>query len=156
MKNKVKNCGDYSIIYCLSRKNKTFEVLVDNDIIEKLINKKYSIYCHWYKNSNEFYADITEYLGKDSSGKPKYRQVFLHKLIMGFPKNCLIDHINRNTLDNRRNNLRKTNKENNSRNRRYKNSNNTSGYRNVTWISGWWRIQLQIDGKNHLFPENRP
>jgi len=57
-------------------------------------------------------------------------------------------------LNTRRSNLRITNQENNLKNRRSKNSNNKSGYRNVCWIDGYWKVQIQIDGKNHRFAEN--
>ena len=64
-----------------------------------------------------------------------------------------IDHINHDTLDNRRNNIRITLYNNNSTNRKGKNSNNKTGFRNVCKIKDWYRVQLQINGKNHLFKE---
>lgn len=36
----------------------------------------------------------------------KKRRIAMHRLIMGFPENMMVDHINCNTLDNRRSNLR--------------------------------------------------
>lgn len=55
-----------------------------------------------------------------------------------------IDHVNHDTLDNRRNNLRITNKSENMTNRPHKNRNNKSGYRNVFWNSGLnkWEVSL--------------
>ena len=153
MKNKSVCFGEYSIIYYTSRKNENFEIVVDNDVVERLKDDGHSVYCHWYKNSNAFYADITKYLGKDEFGKPKYKQLFLHKYIMGDAEDIIVDHISTKTLDNRRKNLRVISKENNCKNRKGKNSNNTSGYRNVTRMGKWWRIQLQINGKNKLFSE---
>jgi len=56
-------------------------------------------------------------------------------------------------LDNREINIREASNEENIKNRKSKNSNNTSGYRNVSLIDGFYRIQIQIDGKNHRFSE---
>ena len=85
---------------------------------------------------------------------PKYKNVFLHRFLLNVDdNNILVDHESNNTLDNRKKNLRKSTFANNSKNRQSKNSNNTSGYRNVTFIGGYWRIQLQVDGKNKLSPE---
>ncbi len=152
MKNKYEKFDDFAIIQCISRKNEIFEVLVDLDDLEVLISSPYSLFCHWTKNSNAYYATITQYVGI-KNGKARYKSIPLHNLIMKSKKGDIIDHINNKTLDNRKSNLRKTSKTNNQRNRKGKNSNNTSGYRNVTKIGKWWRIQLQIEGKNTLLPE---
>jgi len=65
----------------------------------------------------------------------------------------IVDHMNHNTLDYRRENLRIVSSSQNTRNRKSKNSNNTSGYRNVTKMGNYWRVQLQQEGKNVLFRE---
>ena len=61
-----------------------------------------------------------------------------------------VDHINGNTFDNRKTNLRIVEDSNNLTNRKSKNSNNKSGYRNVCWSKSEskWLVQLQINGKN--------
>jgi hypothetical protein len=62
-----------------------------------------------------------------------------------------IDHINHNTLDNRKENLRICTFNQNAQNRRGKNKNNSSGHRNVTLSKGNYIVQLQINGKNKCF-----
>ena len=61
-----------------------------------------------------------------------------------------VDHINNNTLDNRKCNLRISEHKHNTRNRHGRNSNNKSGYRNVCWSKGEqkWLVQLQVNGKS--------
>jgi hypothetical protein len=74
--------------------------------------------------------------------------IYLHRLVMGEPKGKMIDHINGDPFDNRRENLRAcTNSQNqmNSKGRPH-----ASQYKNVFWSSqlGKWKAQLTVDGKD--------
>lgn len=75
---------------------------------------------------------------------------YLHRFIANAGIGDIIDHINHDTLDNRKSNLRYSNRAKNAMNRRGRNTNNTSGYRNVSWDKscGQWVVQLQVEGKN--------
>lgn len=68
----------------------------------------------------------------------------LHRFIMKPKSNELIDHINRNTLDNRKCNLRICNYSENNRNRKSKN--NVKGIR---WLSNRnkWQARITINKK---------
>lgn len=97
-------------------------------------HKKYNTYdlSHSYgigfdSKGNQFYFDLEDYnkikdicwcvdSDKRVSGCYNGEKVRLHQLILDFP-NQLIDHINRNPSDNRKNNLRLSNKQLNSINR---------------------------------------
>jgi len=59
-----------------------------------------------------------------------------------------VDHIDHDTFNTRKKNLRISVNLENTRNRKGKNSNNKSGYRNVSWNGSGWSVQLQIEGKN--------
>lgn len=74
----------------------------------------------------------------------------MHKLISNANNKEIVDHINHDTLDNRKENLRKTEQSYNLRHRRGANKNNKSGYRNVCWLKNEnrWCVQLQVDGQN--------
>lgn len=74
--------------------------------------------------------------------------IWMHRLLNNTPKNLFTDHINRNKLDNRKNNLRTTNKSLNSLNRDSIKT-NTSGFYGVhfdSW-SNKWRAEIRINGK---------
>lgn len=66
--------------------------------------------------------------------KNNYKLLKLHRLMKNIvnPKE-IIDHINHNTLDNRKENLRVCDSRENSYNQTITRSNNTSGYKGVTW-----------------------
>jgi hypothetical protein len=54
----------------------------------------------------------------------------MHRILINCPKDKIVDHINRNTLDNRKENLRIVNKSQNAMNSK-KQKNNSSGYRGI-------------------------
>jgi hypothetical protein len=73
-----------------------------------------------------------------------WKRVMMHRVVMGFPDNKLdIDHIDRNGLNNTRENLRVCTRSQNNHNAP-KPINNTSGYRGVTWDKrkGRWLAQI--------------
>ena len=73
----------------------------------------------------------------------------MHRLINKTPKGLETDHINRNTLDNRKINLRTVSSQQNKFNTNIR-IDNTSGYKGVTWDkqTNKWMSQIGIDGKN--------
>ena len=75
----------------------------------------------------------------------------LHNLLMSAPKGMVIDHINRNKLDNRRCNLRIVTNQENQFNRGL-GRNNKSGYLGVYFKKECkkWCCQLMLNGK-HVF-----
>tara|TARA_B100001094_G_C17801896_1_gene609519 strand:- start:76 stop:648 length:573 start_codon:yes stop_codon:yes gene_type:complete len=95
---------------------------------------------------DEDYEGIVE--AKDKRGKPRKwychnnnsktgdyamggsRRDSIHRLVMGNPKGMCVDHINGDTLDNRKENLRVCTRSQNSQNQRLK-SHSQSGYKGV-------------------------
>ena len=73
----------------------------------------------------------------------------LHRLIMDCPEDMVVDHINRNRLDNRKSNLRICTIQQNSMNRDIQ-SNNTSGIVGVYWEKSRckWCAQIMLNKKN--------
>jgi HNH endonuclease len=80
--------------------------------------------------------DQNGYVGTDWGGS----RIYLHRFLMNFP-NTIVDHINRNKLDNRRINLRLSNKSNNAVNCKT-HSHNTSGYKGVSKSGNRWRVYI--------------
>lgn len=80
--------------YITLTKGKT--AIVDDDLFEEL-NKYKWLACRRYA------ARATHYY---INGKRKQKWIFMHKFITNAPDGFEVDHINRNTFDNRKENLR--------------------------------------------------
>lgn len=107
--NKIIKCKDYAYIE-IEKKNKLYKVLIDTADIEKV--KLY----YWYiemSHKNKRYNVVTN--GRLVNGvRQRYT---LSRFIMGYNGKLQIDHINRNTLDNRKCNLRVVSPFENSQNK---------------------------------------
>lgn len=86
----------------------------------------------------------------------KGREYQLHRYIMGLgfydvEKDIIVDHIDGNTLDNRKSNLRIIHRRHNPKNTAMYN-NNTSGYKGVSWHKDRkkWQVAIQVD-KNNIY-----
>lgn len=82
------------------------------------------------------------------SGYVQSRRIRLHRYLMGDPPGRLVDHRNRNKIDNRRCNLRVTDRSGNAINSKFR-SHNTSGFRGVSLCrdTGKWRGEIRVSGK---------
>lgn len=109
---------------------------VDDDVFEKV---RLMSWQAQRKHAGKFYAVHAD----------RRRPIALHRLVMNAPENMEVDHINGDTLDNRRVNLRICTDTENKWNRG-KPSNNTSGYKGVYWRKSRRRWQASI-GVHHKF-----
>lgn len=116
------------------------ETMVDLDVYEWASKSK------WYAASwkNGFYAVKG---GKQIKGK-REPNIALHRLIIDVKKDEMIDHINGDTLDNRRENLRVCNNTQNQRNQKLSNR-NTTGYKGVSWHKKEkkWISRIRVNNK---------
>lgn len=98
---------------------------------------------HWTatKPRNHVYAICTR----------NQKNIRLHRLLVNAPASAYVDHINGNTLDNRRANLRVCTPGQNMANSRLS-SNNRTGFKGVGWNARKQRFRAQIEcnGKRHF------
>lgn len=109
--------------------------IVDDEDFEWLIqyNWKYS----------RGYAIYREYLGKKPNGITRWgKTIMMHRLVNNTPNGMDTDHINRNTLDNRKKNLRTTTRSQNMANARGQ-IGKSSKYKGVYLDRGMWRAAIQ-------------
>jgi hypothetical protein len=97
----------------------------------------YDFLMQWSWQAKSFPVDKSVFYAKrDNKGK----HVYMHRVLIKASKGEIVDHVNRNPLDNRKCNLRLCTISQNAYNRK-KVSNNTSGYKGVGLIKGsnkWW------------------
>jgi hypothetical protein len=94
----------------------------------------------------------TGYAARSEVTKRQKRTIFLHRMLLGLRPGDGFegDHINRDTLDDRRSNLRRVRRAQGHQNLPSQ-KRGTSSKRGVGWIArlGKWRARLMLDGKEH-------
>lgn len=135
--NKIEILESYAEIYLYNAKHELVaKTLIDIDDIEKI--KKYKWHAINNRNKN-FYVETSN---KEISNR------LLHRFIMDAPEGMVVDHINRNPLDNRKCNLRICTNTQNMENCDMR-KNNTSGCKGVYWAKdkNKWTVQIGLNGK---------
>lgn len=122
-------------------------VLLDDEDYDRLCKFGHRLQLRYDKTIKGFYVHFkVKPLGVTKiNGKDVRRCIRLHRWIMNCPRHLEVDHINHNTLDNRKCNLRKVTTRENQLNKR----NNTSGCPGVRWHSQGkkWNARIVINGK---------
>jgi len=122
--------------------------IVDDSDFKELNKHKWCV--NWNKKTNEKYA--IRVISKKIHPSGKQTRVSMHGTIVGVIGGGIVDHINHNTLDNRKCNLRIVTKSQNAMNQK-KRSLNTSGSIGVHFIDklNKWCSTIAVDGhKIHL------
>jgi hypothetical protein len=105
-----------------------------------------------YSGSDKYgYAEKTTYLGGGRKNQ-KSEHIYLHRFITSAKRDEIVDHINRNRLDNRKENLRVCEKRQNQVNQEMR-KDNKSGFKGVCWnrFLNKWQVGISYRGKNiHL------
>lgn len=139
MKNKFDVCGSITKIY-LSRGQIT---VIDTEDLPLVQAYPGTWHAHYSNDTKSYYVDGNAY----DTGKQ--RTIRLHRLLFGEPKKRVVDHINRDTLDNRRScNLRVATYAENTQNKNLCVA-TKSGVRGVTWNvrNRKWQLRMTVNGR---------
>lgn len=122
---------------CLVNLTQNKVAIIDAEDFERVNLFKW--YAEWSPITNQYRAARTD---------ENRNHVYLHRFIMNPPDGMHVDHINHDTLDNRKDNLRICSQSNNNKNQRIR-CDNTSGYKGVTWDKQHkkWKSQISKNGK---------
>ena len=132
----------YGEVYRIPLSNGQFAIF---DIDDYDLVVKYTWCAVWNKYTNSYYAQ-TQTVGYSG----KVGSVHMQRIIMDAPKGMVVDHINHDTLDNRRCNLRLATKSENMMNRRSFKS-NASGLKGVYKKSkNKWYSKIKVNGEEFL------
>jgi len=115
--------------------------IVDPEDYERLNKYKW----HVQRGANTYYACRNSRIGK------KRVSIKMHRQILNPPDHLLVDHINRNGLDNRKANLRPATRSQNSMNKPFiKTKPSSSKYRGVSWSKSQkkWNVQIGLNGQH--------
>lgn len=112
--------------------------LVDNLDYKYLCKSKW--FAEYRNNTNSYIARR-----KIKINNGKWKNQLMHRVIMNAPKGIQVDHINHDTLDNRKANLRLCTQTQNSMNRLTQS--HSSKYKGVTWhkLAKKWVARIRVN-----------
>lgn len=157
--NNYKIIDDYVEIYIVRRNGDKYTVYIDLEDLEKIKNYNNRIHVGYHKNIDGYYAEMHKYIGI-INGKSKYKTLLLHRIVTDAIENEYVDHIkHKETLNNRKYNLRKTTNDKNLQSRKGANKNSSTGIRNVNYIEKlneyWVQIMKKGERFKWIFPSNQ-
>lgn len=110
---------EYAVIEIDSPKYGHYEVIIDKEDFGRCSKLQWNI-RPYKRNIKNWYTS-------------NYKVGLLHRFLVSAPKGMQVDHINRDTLNNRKDNLRICSNKENTRNTTPIRDNNTSGHKGVMW-----------------------
>lgn len=132
-RNEYDTDGDITYIYIRNGKNERIATCkIDTEDLDRIIKHKWSLGTWGY-----------------ASAMLDGNSIMMQRYILGvYDKKDIVDHINRDPLDNRKSNLRIVNKSLNSINTGLR-ANNVSGVTGVSWSNSLshWRAYINYDGE---------
>lgn len=128
--NEVIEYEDHAEIILYNKKcEEIARALIDLEDVDKVKEYKWSLNDKGYVRSDN-----------------KIERIYLHRFVMNCPDDMVVDHINHNPIDNRKENLRTCTHQQNMINRQ-KQHNNTSGTTGVWWHkkNNKWITQITVN-----------
>lgn len=114
-------------------------------VFVKVDDRDYSYLNQWKWYPHKGYAKRCEYIKTNVVGVYIQKEIYMHREVLKTPKRMFSDHKNRDTLDNRRSNLRVCTKSQNSQNRiKARIKNPASKFKGVTFIPSIKKFRAQI------------
>lgn len=126
-----------------SKKYGKIEVLLDDEDYDRVVKENIILHPKYDKTINGFYI---QFHIKDETKKDKRTTIGLHRWILNCAKGLQVDHINHNTLDNRKCNLKICTQLENANNKGFY-KNNKSGIKGVYYLKdyGYWIAELKYN-----------
>lgn len=140
----IKSCGCFrrEVRRELNSRVNTFDIVGDVVTAKDAQGKSFKFDLDDLPKVKQYYWGLNP---RGYVNNSKHR-LLLHRFILGATKDEVVDHINHDTSDNRKSNLRVCSHSDNMKNsRRY--SSNTSGRTGVYKYRDRWRALITIDGK---------
>jgi hypothetical protein len=148
LKNAFEILGESTVIY-LNRKNGGFiKTFIDTNDLERAKQFPNTWCAMWSKDTKSFYC-----YGKLNSSDGKRESILLHRWLLNCSDLVQVDHIDNDTLNNRRKkNLREVKHNENHQNRLGAQRNSKSGVRGVSWNKrkGKWAVATKVQN-NRIF-----
>lgn len=148
----TKSCGCYHLEACAKKRyNNIFEVYENFcEVFDRKHEKSFKIDIPDMEKIQQYYWQVNSngYVRTNINNK----EVLLHRFLINAPDDKIVDHINRDPLDNRKSNLRLCETIENARNKSL-NRKNTSGVMGVSQLKdGTWTAYIMMYGENeHLY-----
>lgn len=140
--NKFEVNGETATLY-VQRKDKELKVLIDAEDLKRVLSVG-----KWHAIEDKTLAETSYYIANRNGTDTKSGIIKLHRFITGCPREKVVDHINHDTLDNRKVNLRVCTHFENQQNLR----NCKSGIPGVYLRSnGKWVANISKNNKRYYF-----
>lgn len=144
MKNDFEIRGDTSAIFLKRRDGSVLETLIDTDDLDHVGTFQFTWFAHWSPDLESFYAE-----GNSQKVNGRQKTIRFSRWVLNAPSGACVDHINHDTLDNRRSNLRIVSNAENQQNHLTARSDSASGIRGVYWHkrTQQWVACVRVNGR---------
>ncbi|WP_342515434.1 AP2 domain-containing protein [Sutcliffiella sp. FSL R7-0096] len=145
MRNDYEIRGEIIVIFLERREGPPLETQVSVKHLSRLLSLNFRFFASWDKKTKSFYA---VYHTRNNRGKDSIRS--LHRLITNCPNGLVVDHWDKDTLNNLDSNLKVVTQSRNLQNRNSIHPRNTTGYKGVSFCkrTGKYVAQIKVDKKH--------
>lgn len=138
--------GEITEIILVRKNGETFIAVIDTSDLEKVKSHE----GKWYPIMSAQKTVYVQGVKRNKSGKSRIKKAYgIHRFIMEPQKRFQVDHIDHDTLNNRRSNLRTVTRAQNQQNRLGASSHSKTGIRGVHWDKkvGAWYAKIRLNQK---------